>query len=332
MRKRFIFASIFIIILVALALYAISFIFMRTPNPNMRLGVSFDPTHARWIGVDVSSTYKQILDDWGFKLIRLSAHWDGLQPKKGEDFNFAELDYLMGEAQNRDAKIVLAFGQKTPRWPECHLPVWLNELNSEQAQRQLLLRYMTAVVERYKNHPALEIWQVENEPFLEFGVCPPYSKKDLTEEIALVRKLDPNHKILITDSGELSTWRNTVRAGDLFGTTLYRVVWNRFFKYTSYDWLPPAFYSFKLGLFGRTLETAVVSELQAEPWIPAQNPNNVSFDEQFRSLSLKRLKQNIDFAARIGVPRSYLWGAEWWAWAAQHGHPEFGEYIKSLKK
>lgn len=332
MKKRMALLLLVLGFVGAALLYGSSVMLMHTPNPAMRLGVSFDPNHTRWLGLDVPTVYTTILDDWGFKLIRLSAHWDLLQPKKSDTFDFTELDHLMDEAAKRNAKVVLAIGQKTPRWPECHLPLWLNQLSSEGAPRRLLLNYMTRVVQRYRNHPALEIWQVENEPFLKFGLCPPFNASDLREEIALVKNLDPQHPVLVTDSGELSTWFKTARAGDIFGTTLYRVVWNKYLKYTNYDWLPPAFYRLKLALLGRPLASAIVSELQAEPWIPAQDPRVVPFEEQFKSLSLERLKKNVSFAGRIGVTRSYLWGAEWWAWAAGNGHPEFAEYIKTLKK
>ena len=48
--------------------------------------------------------------------------------------------------------------------------------------------------------------------------------------------------VLITDSGELGWWRpasNWV----IFGTTLYRVVWNKYVAYWNYKYLiPPALY------------------------------------------------------------------------------------------
>ena len=70
-----------------------------------------------------------------------------------------------------------------------------------------MFRYVNTVVERYKNHEALEIWQVENEPFIRFrfGECNNFDKEATLEEIDLVRSIDDKHKILITDSGELST-------------------------------------------------------------------------------------------------------------------------------
>ena len=62
-------------------------------------------------------------------------------------------------------KVALVVGQKTPRWPECHIPKWANQLTDNKYQIAVK-EYVKYVVEKYKNHPALDIWQVENEPLL----------------------------------------------------------------------------------------------------------------------------------------------------------------------
>lgn len=305
--------------------------YLGAPKNQTSFGASFDSDYARYLGLDVKKSFTTIVKDWGFKQVRLAANWDILQKTVSSTFDFSELDSLMNVATQNKAKIILTVGQKTPRWPECHRPSWLSAID-KNTERSLLLNYIKTVVVRYKNHPALEIWQVENEPFLPFGLCPKYSTQDLSEEINLVRANDPVHQILITDSGELSSWRNTALAGDLFGTTMYRVVWNKYIGYFNYDWLPAAFYRFKLWLVGRSENKAFVVELQGEPWIPDKQVKNLSLAEQFKSLDFARLKKNILFAQAVGFPRAYLWGAEWWQWMAQSGHPEFEGFIKQLPK
>jgi hypothetical protein len=239
---------------------------------------------------------------------------------------------MMNEAEKNNARIVLTVGQKTPRWPECHNPAWATALSEEQ-YRTALLTFMQTVVERYKNHSALEIWQVENEPFLKFGVCRPFSEKMLHEELDLVKKLDTKHPTLVTDSGELSLWTKTARAGDLFGTTMYRVVWNRFLGYTKYDWVPASYYSLRLKLNKKDPQGAYVMELQAEPWIPNSSVMNTDLAEQYKSMNIERLKQHVNFAATTGMPRAYLWGAEWWYWLKEKkGVGDMGEYVTSLPK
>lgn len=307
-----------------------SLFFVNWKEQPVVFGVSFDPAQARHLGLDATTTFSTLLDDWGFKYVRLSASWKSVEPEPSR-FDFSELDAMMAEAAARGVKVILVVGQKTPRWPECHHPVWSTSLPPAE-RRAALGKYLTATVEHFRAHPALEIWQVENEPFIYFGVCPPFSGADLVAELALVKTLDPAHPTLVTDSGEVATWRRTARAADLFGTTVYRMVWNSVIGYWSYDWLPPAVYRFRLWLLGRLPQSAFISELQAEPWVPRGNLPAIPLAEQFVSMSLGQLQRNVAYARRIGLPRAYLWGAEWWRWLAANGHPEFADYIKQLPK
>jgi hypothetical protein len=300
-------------------------------NNPMIYGVSFSTEYATYLGIDTKVAFTKILDDWQFKHVRLSAQWDLIEKTKG-NYDWAELDWMMNEAAKRNAKIVLAVGHKTPRWPECHFPAWI-DVTSHSAHQADLLNFMKNVVERYKNHPALEIWQVENEPFLGFGTCHQINPAYLKDEVALVKSLDPTHQTMVTDSGELSLWRRTAKQADLFGATLYRVVWSQTLGYWSYDWiLSPIAYTARLWLNGRDIQSGFISELQAEPWIPNKPLVDTPLDEQFRSMSLTRLKSNVEFASRTGMSRGYLWGAEWWLWLETRGVYEFSDYVKGLKK
>ena len=324
--------SLLIFAIVVLALVSgYIYVFQRNYfNPAMDIGVSFDPSYARYLRLDVGKTFATILDTWKFHYIRLSAHWDEVEPKAGQ-FNFSELDWLFAEAQKRNALVTLALGQKTPRWPECHFPDWAKTLSPADF-KTARLAYISAVVDHFKKQPSLEIWQVENEPFLPFGDCPGFSTSDLTEELNLVSQHDSTHPRLVTDSGELSTWRRTANVAEYFGTTMYRVVWNKYLGYINYDWLPAAFYRIKLWILGRSPVTAFVVELQAEPWIPDQQPKEMSESEEAKSMDLARLKKNIAYAYRVGLPRVYLWGAEWWQEQAASGHPDIANYIQNLPK
>jgi hypothetical protein len=296
----------------------------------MIYGVTFNYEYAQFLGLDPRKVYEAVLDEWKFKHIRISAQWNMIEKEMGK-YDVQELDWMMDEAQKRKARIVLAIGQKTPRWPECHDPEWSKDLSNEE-YRSKLNTFIQFIVKRYKNHPALEIWQVENEPLLKFGNCHMFSEELLKEELKLVKQLDPNHPTLTTDSGELSLWRKTAHAADLFGTTMYRVIWNKYLGYLYYDWFPAAFYSWRLKLNHKDFNTAYVMELQAEPWIPNGSVNSTSLDEQYKSMDIKRLKKNVAFAAKTGMPRAYLWGVEWWYWLEKQGKKEISDYIKTLKK
>jgi len=296
----------------------------------MIYGVSFNAEYASYLGYDYKIVYDFVLKDMGFKYVRLMAQWDEVEKNKGE-YDFTIIDHLMDQSAKYNVKVILAVGRKTPRWPECHLPQWAKEKEYDQYKGDLL-KYIEKVVNRYKNHTALEVWQVENEPFLPFGDCKTLKTEDLQKEIELVRRIDDKHKIIITDSGELSTWRKTAKAGDLFGTTMYRVVWNKYMGYFSYDWLPAVFYQAKLKVFGRDKAEAYIVELQAEPWMPDKDLRHSDLNEQYKSMDFDRLKKNVDYAAKTGMSRSYLWGVEWWYYLdKKHNNNEFIKYIKTLK-
>jgi hypothetical protein len=299
-------------------------------NKNMSYGFSFDPEYAGSLKLDPQEAFKTIINDWNFKYVRLPAHWEKIEATKGV-FNFNEIDGYISEADKSGVKVILAIGNKTPRWPECHAPAWANALPREEYMVELR-KYMSQVVEHYKNHPSIEMWQVENEPFLPFGECLLLTHAELKEEINLVKKIDGNHPVLVADSGELSTWYFTSKAADYFGTTLYRVVWNKVLGYWNYDWVPAVIYRWKMFLVGRPLDKAFVVELQAEPWSPNQPLMELPIAEQNRSMNITRLKKNIDFAQRIGVARTYLWGAEWWVWLRKSGYNEIPDFISTLNK
>ena len=299
-------------------------------NGPMIYGVSFNTEYAYYLGFDIKNIFNKILDEWNFRYIRLSAQWDLIEKNKGQ-YDWQDLDWLMDAAAARHANIMLAVGHKTPRWPECHAPTWTEPAGTEQFKKDLE-NFITLVVQRYQHHPALETWQVENEPFLKFGTCGTSSRADLKTEVVLVKKLDPAHRVIVTDSGELSLWLHTAKAADLFGTTLYRVVWNKMFGYINYNWVPAFVYKARLWLNGRDANTAYITELQAEPWIPDANLIDTPLSEQYKSMSLEQLQKNIIFAEKTGMARAYLWGAEWWYWLETRGETGIPNYIKQMKK
>lgn len=329
------FTKIFYIFLIILGIIVLFFYcaekFFYPPNKNMIWGASFSPEYSEFLGLDVKETYRIILDDYKFKYLRLTARWDKVESERGK-FNFKEVDYLVTQAGKRQAKVVLAMGQKTPRWPECNVPDWTKNL-SDKDYFSALNNYVQTVAEHYKNNPAIEIWQVENEPFLAFGaVCRFLDSDKLQAEIKAVKNTDSSRPVLVTDSGELSLWNKTAKVGDLFGSTVYRVVGNEYLGYVGYDWLPSVYYRWRALWHGRNLSSAFVAELQAEPWLPGKSVNESNIVEQFKSMNFNRLQKNLQFAQKTGFSRAYLWGAEWWYWLELHGDPEIGDYVRNLKK
>ncbi len=211
------------LLLVLTLLYAVLWAFSHSKQ-SLSWGVSFSKEHAEWLGLNWQTAYRDILTDLKPEHIRLSVLWSETEKKPGT-YDFSSADFMMNEAKKHGTKVVLVVGQKEPRWPECHIPAWALQKTASEREAALL-GFVKAAVERYQKHAALELWQVENEPFIhfDFGDCASYDADAIYKEIALVKALDDKHPVLVTDSGELGLWKKAAEAGDIFGTTLYRTV------------------------------------------------------------------------------------------------------------
>lgn len=319
------------IVLVCVAVFIGAYISLFFFNNNQKpiYGVSYDPDYARYLTTDAGKGFLTVINDWNFKYIRLPIHWDVVEWTRGH-YDFNDIDWYVDRAGDKGVKVMLAVGQKTPRWPECHIPDWTHTLSDAEYQ-QAVRDYLAAVVTHYKDHPALEIWQVENEPFLDFGGCRETTRQDLAEEIALVKRLDPNHPTITSDSGELSLWTKTAQAADLFGMTMYRKVWNEIIGVWTYEFLPASLYRLRLWANNRAPEQAYVLELQAEPWL-AVHINSSTPEELLQFMSKTDIVDNLAYAEKVGLPRVYLWGAEWWYWLKLKGYTEIPDFIAGLKK
>lgn len=325
---KFIALTLVALVFLSLVLLAYFNIPIEKEKDRINLGVTFSHRYSSDIGMDWKASFEATLDDLGARKIRLPVYWDLVEKEEGE-YDFSDVDWQLAEARKRNAEIVLVVGQKVPRWPECAIPGWA--LESDEKRKASLLSFLKVVVGRYRNNPEIKYWQVENEPFLKFGICPEADATLLDSEISLVRKLDPSRKIIITDSGELSLWVSAAKRADIFGTTMYRNVYKEGFGYYTYP-IGPRFFRFKYGLIKlfANQENAVVIELQAEPWISGWTTNQ-PLQEQFKSMTDQKLRENVAYAKKVGFPEVYLWGVEWWYWLkVEKNHPEVWDTAKEL--
>ncbi len=213
-----------IILIVIIAFLAFLFIGKAPQQEHIIWGINFSEKHTDNFGLDWQEVYLALLDDLGARHIKLAVHWDLIEPQK-DKYYFNNLDWQIKQAEQRQAEILLVIGMKTPRWPECHIPSWAVGLN-KQEQQERILKMLENIVLRYKDSPAITMWQVENEPFFPFGECPWSDVNFLKQEIALVRSLDHlNRPIIISDTGEISLWIRAARLADKVGTTMYKKVW-----------------------------------------------------------------------------------------------------------
>ncbi|MEA1926190.1 MAG: glycoside hydrolase family 2 TIM barrel-domain containing protein [Patescibacteria group bacterium] len=282
-------------------------------NESMEFGISFSKVFARDLGLDWKKAYVEMLDDLNPKKIRVGAYWTEIEKKRGV-YDFSDLDWQVNEAAKRDVKMILAFGIKAPRWPECFIPEFYIE--DKKAREKALLEYEEALIERYKNNDAIIIWQVENEPFLPFGHCIPgaIDVQLLDKELKQTRKLDDTRQIMVTDSGELSIWVPAAKRADVFGTTLYRIIHKPPIGYVKYP-IGPSFFRIKAWIIKvfAGQENIIISELQAEPWGPDWI-GGMTIEEQYKSMNPQKFNEIIKYAKETNFSESYLWGVEWWYW------------------
>jgi len=302
-----------ILLAIIVAVFCYFFVGKAKPVEKIDFGVTFSQVYAEELGLDWEETFLAILNDLKVEKLRLVAYWPEIEPTQG-NFDFKDLDWQIDEAQKRGAEIILAVGRRLPRWPECHEPQWVQTSIRQPADKnQKLLEYIEKTVNHYKANPSIIAWQIENEPFLgTFGQCPKLDKKFLDKEIALARSLDLR-PIIITESGEFSTWIGAARRADIIGTTLYRKVHGKL-GYIRYP-IPAIFYSRKAALIKKffNINKIIIVELAVEPW-GAEQTWELSLEEQLKLMNVEEFERSIDYARRTGFSEAYLWGAEWWYW------------------
>ena len=294
-------------------------------------GVSFSKLHSEELGLDWKQVYEALLTDLEIKHLRLSAHWPMIEPKEGE-YNFVELDYQINEAGKYGADVILAVGKRLPGWPECHIPEWASNLPGTVMEEKIL-SYLRAVVGRYKDRSEIRFWQAENEPFL--GFASEYCGKKIDEdffsrELELIRGIDPERSILVTDGGELGLWYKARKYGDIFGSSVYLYIWGDTLGPFRYP-ITPAFFRLKQNIMDALLgpKESLLIELSAEPWL-LEPIIKADFSVQLERMGIDKWKEMINFARETGFSEQYLWGSEWWYYMRENGYPEYWHQAREL--
>jgi hypothetical protein len=279
----------------------------------LQLGVSFIPDYATSLGVDPQQTMDGLLNI-GVKHFRLVSYWSDSEQTQGQ-YDFSQLDWQFKKAETHGSKITLTLGLRQPRWPECHMPDWATKEPASQWQPQLM-KYMTAVIERYKASPALQDYQLENEYFLKgFGICTDFSRQRLIDEYKLVKKLDPSKTVIIGRSNNSIGFPTGQPQPDKFSISVYKRVWDAGVTHRYLEYPQPAwYYGFLAGwqkIFNH--RDMAIGELQAEAWAPnGKNIQEISLAEQNKSLDARRFDDRIKYGEATGMRQIYLWGAEYW--------------------
>lgn len=297
--------------------YAIAFWYQKKHSSQpLTYGVTFIANYARYYGLDPEETMLALRDDLGFKRFRLVSYWKDIEKQPGQ-YDFTELDRQFELVNEVGGEVTLAIGLRQPRWPECHAPEWVKAENQEQWYPELK-NYMQAVIERYKDNPALVSYQLENEYFLGvFGECEHYGieRDRLIDEFNFVKSLDSNTPVILSYANNYFGVATGQPQPDQVGVSVYKRVWEqtvtkRYFEYPFPSW----YYSWRAGLQEILRgQDSMLHELQAEPWTPV-GIKEASIEEQDKSMNAQRLKERIQYGEATGFRDIDLWGGEWWYW------------------
>jgi Beta-galactosidase len=295
---------------------------LMPPVKNPEYGVSFSTQYAKELGNDWQANYLGLLNDLGFKHLRLMSYWEDIEPQPGQ-YDFSDLDWQIKQADAHHAKVSLAIGYRQPRWPECHEPAWASKLNeNSNTWDNALFSYMHTVINRYKNNPSIESYQMENEVANAwFGVCPGSipPRTRLIKEFNLVKQWDPRHPVWMSlgDEHGYPVWGPKP---DAYGFSIYRIVYSTntpvhfYVTYPITDW----YHRLRAFIIRQTQHRpAYIHELQLEPW-GSKTTVEMTIAEQNKSMSVAQIHKNIMFARKTGIKEEYMWGGEWWYWRKVH--------------
>ncbi|MEX2008143.1 MAG: beta-galactosidase [Candidatus Spechtbacterales bacterium] len=302
------------------------------PAEEITWGVTFSHRQAQELGIDWRLTYTALLDEMKVRHVRIPIYWDELEERPGR-YDFSIWDEQLAQLEKRGGKAIVAVGFKLPRWPECRAPAWLDARDVTSAKFQArLLAMLTAVIRHYEDYPSISAWQIENEPLLEFGICPPASEELLDREVGLVRELDPSRPIIVTDTGEASLWYEAGKRADIVGSTLYRIIHHHERdEFLNYWWIPPQQYARKAQLLKLwSGKDVIITELQAEPWVTDVPISIHSQEERERTMNGEKFRETINYARATGIDTFYLWGAEYWYWARSQGEEDIWNAAREL--
>jgi hypothetical protein len=288
---------------------------LRYSGKPTELGVSFSTKYAEELGLDWQDTFLYTVDDLDFRYLRLMSYWDDIEPENNQ-FDFTKLDWQMDQAAARGVKVNLAMGERQPRWPECHHPDWIRGIHGEEFNQELY-SYIGAVTDRYKNHPALEAYQLENEIFNTlFGECEPATRERVQTEYDIIKAIDPIHPVGINVSNQSGIAVNEP-IGDQIGFSMYRKAYGTlgpFNWYFNFWYVSPLWHTARAAVMDVLHDVPMfIHELQTEPWGPEATVN-LSIEEQNKTMTPEIIRQQVRFAEQTGMNRIYLWGTEWWYW------------------
>jgi hypothetical protein len=330
------------------------------PRGSTLLGLSFRPLQADALGLDAQATLSALLDH-PFRLIRLGAYWDRIEPAPGV-FSPDALDWQIDAAERAGKQVILNVGAlKSFGYPEYFAPAHtlshpLREgaLVTPTAQPSLLAAataFVARIVERYRSRPSIVAWQVEQDAVDPLGLEHSWrlSAAFVQQEVAAVRAADPTRPVMLngflptSSLVRLQQWFRTRDQGDSLAVA------QRLADIVGVDYYP-RHALFRVGArtvylegnvrrqrrWGRLLAWAaahgrrvMISEGQAEPWETVTTPPSPQGQEMYSCPPEQVITNYNDCAGWAGGPDAsslyaYLfWGAEYWVRRARDGDASY---------
>ena len=323
----------------------------------VQVGTSFSPLHATYLGLDWRDAYRR-LEAMHFKVIRLSAYWDQV-----ESDGYGQLDWLMNESRASGQPVVLSVGMKGVGWPEFYIPPDFTpttaeggDVGADPVLTAGVLDFIQATVARYRDHPELVAWQVENEPLNPAGPHRWYiGRQLLARELAAVKVADAGRPAIVSAFGHFNMLFDHAsnRSGfslgsllgfdsataesqsltvldrrDILGLDLYTEIGYSFLgqdgvSHAGPDWAAKA--GHWRGLAASQGKRAWITEAQAEPWEASID----SYGDP-RSTLATDINTRFDSIRAQGFGTILLWGSEYWLWKADNGDPSWLDSVKGI--
>ena len=298
---------------------------MSNPVDPSQFGVTFSLKQCRSFGLDGPDTLAWLIDEAGFRRLRLMSYWNEHEKQPGV-YDFGPLDWQIARATEAGAVVTLCLGARQPRWPENHWPDWAWQLAPEE-RTKALLSFVQKIVERYKAYDCIVSYQLENEALLkDWGERSEVNRQRIISEYELVKRLDPARPIIMTTS---TSWGIPFRkpTPDLVGFSFYHTLYRNGAYHHSL--LYPVVHRIRKYLISLLHSRSVfIHELQLEPWGPAaiwEMPT----EEQAKSMNPAQIRKNISLAQAIRVSPIDLWGAEWWYWRLKQGDDTIWKAVRA---
>lgn len=335
----------------------------------VEIGTTFSRQQCEYLGFDQAQTeqaFREILS-LGLDVVRLPAQWNQLEPHQGE-MNFNDLDWLINETLRNNIKVALTVGLKAPRYPEFHIPNWLQEqismehhigkrpVDNSTKLTEATLSFVQRTVEHVKGSENITHIQVENEPLVPVTFVGGWyiSEGFLRKEMALVKEIKrKDQRTLLTLTAfpipipvqgfnDEHQFNISMELADDVGLNVYnRVSVGTFvnlpFVRNMYIRPLPVYFENKITRWNKRLKQAGKSqwvvESQAEPW---ESGNYVHLDKlEYPSSNPKLANELAQTLIKTGYSPILLWGAEYWYWHKRNGNNTWwqamGQFVDDVK-